>query len=361
MKLREAWHAVSRYYLMEHAARGDCRAAEILKGLLLTDWSAEERPAEDCLVRVAIGVCTARRPKMLASCLRAIGEQIAPARVEIHIVVADNEPEPNNQRLVDEFKGRAPFLVHYVHEPRRGIPQARNAVLEKCRALDVDWIAFTDDDCWVGPGWLASHMEAARRYGADVVYGRRDLVFPLPAPFWAIPSDDGKFAEGQRLHYAATHNVLFSARLIGSGDLAGLQFDEQLPHGEDTDFFHRAVQHGARIVYSNEPIVFETVTPGRASLSYQASRAFYYAASRSYFHRRHCGVTVAAHKLGARCVLQGPVAVARLLAAPFVWPFSERAFKSLVLKAAVRLAGAAGAAAGMLGFLGNPYDIIDGY
>jgi len=118
MKLREAWHAVSRYYLMEHAARGDCRAAEILKGLLLTDWSAEERPAEDCLVRVAIGVCTARRPKMLASCLRAIGEQIAPTRVEIHIVVADNEPEPNNQRLVDakaegrDIDLRAEYLDH---------------------------------------------------------------------------------------------------------------------------------------------------------------------------------------------------------------------------------------------------------
>jgi hypothetical protein len=194
-----------------------------------------------------------------------------------------------------------------------------------------------------------------------VVYGRREFIFPLPTPFWALPSECGKYAEGQRLPYAATHNVLFSANPIRAGDFARMRFDEQLAHGEDTDFFHRAVQHGARIVYSNEPVVFETVTHKRASLSYQASRAFYYAASRSYFHRRYRGVAIAAHKLGARCLLQGPVAVGRLLAAPFIWPFSERVFKSLLLKGTARLAGAAGAAAGMLGFDGNPYDIIDGY
>jgi hypothetical protein len=44
-----------------------------------------------------------------------------------------------------------------------------------------------------------------------------------------------------------------------------------------------------------------------------------------------------------------------------VWPFSAPAFKGQVLKGAARLAGAAGAVAGLLGVEGNPYHTIDGY
>jgi succinoglycan biosynthesis protein ExoM len=251
--------------------------------------------------------------------------------------------------------------VHYVHEPRRGIPQARNAVLDACRRLGLDWIAFTDDDCWVSPVWLTSLLEAAARHKADIVYGRREFVFPLPSPFWAAPAEEDGYTEGQSLPYAATHNVLLAAALIDADGPAGMRFDEALTHGEDTDFFHRAVRSGARIVYSHAPVVFELVSPQRATLNYQARRAYHHAASRSHFHRRYKGVARAAQKLVARWLFQAPVAVLRLVTAPLVWPFSEPAFKGLVLKGTARLAGAAGAAAGLLGFDGNPYHTIDGY
>jgi glycosyltransferase involved in cell wall biosynthesis len=302
------------------------------------------------------------RPRMLVHCLESIGAQIVPPGADVHIVVADNEAEPSNMRLVQEFGTRCPFPAHYIHEPRRGIPQARNAALEKISRLDADWIAFTDDDCRASPNWLASLLEAATRHQADVVYGRREFVFPQPSPFWAARLDRPRYHEGQRLRFASTHNVLFSARLIRDhGGVAGMKFDERLAHGEDTDFFHRAAQRGAHIVYSHIPTVFETVSPERATLNYQARRAYYYAASRSNFHRKYGGAAGAVEKLAARWVLQAPVAVARLLTAPLVWPFSELAFKDLVLKGIARLAGAAGAAAGLLGYDGNPYQNIDGY
>jgi succinoglycan biosynthesis protein ExoM len=167
--------------------------------------------------------------------------------------------------------------------------------------------------------------------------------------------------EGQRLRYASTHNVLFAAWLIRDNSGAGMRFDEELRHGEDTDFFHRAARRGARIVYSHKPVVFEVVPPERATLTYQVRRAYHYGASRSRFHRRHRGVAGAAEQLAARWLLQAPIAALRLLAAPLVWPFSEPAGKVLALKAAARLAGAAGAAAGLLGFDVDPYREIDGY
>jgi glycosyltransferase involved in cell wall biosynthesis len=298
---------------------------------------------------------------MLYHCLQSIGSQAIAPQVSVEVVAVDNEAEPNNRALVREFAAGCRFPVHYVHEPRRGIPQARNAALAKAGELGVDWIAFTDDDCWASPTWLASLLNAAGRYKADVVYGRREFLFPMPLPFWLMRPEQGVHAEGEVLPFAATHNVLMAAWLIGRDGRAPMRFNERLAHGEDTDFFHRATERSAHIVYSAEPLVLEAVVPDRATFHYQARRAYHYAASRSYFHRRYKGLGTASMKLVGRCLIQAPVAVVRLMAAPLAWPFSEDLFRGLVIKGAARLAGAVGSVAGLLGFRGNPYQRIDGY
>ena len=94
--------------------------------------------------------------------------------------------------------------------------------------------------------------------------------------------------------------------------------------------------------------------PHRAT-RYQMVRTFYYAASRTDFHRRCRGFSGAAAKVLVRRVWQVPIAVIRLVTAPLVWPFSERRFKRQVLNGLRRLMGAAGALVGFAGFSGNPY------
>jgi succinoglycan biosynthesis protein ExoM len=296
---------------------------------------------------------------MLADCLSAIARQRLPERCQLHLVVVDNEPEPNNEEAVKRFAERCPFPVRYVHEPRRGIPQARNAVLDACENR-ADWIAFTDDDCVPTLDWIAALLAAARRHSADVVYGRREFVPPEPTPFWYAPPDSGRRIEGQALDYAATHNVLMAGELAGlrfRERHVGLRFDERLAHGEDSDFFWRASQRfGARIVYSAAPVVYETVPPHRATLRYQMKRAFHFAASRTSFRRRYHGFDNAIGGALARLLWQVPVSAVRLLlVAPLLLPFSRQRFKRHVLKSAGRLVGAAGTMAGLAGWNGNPY------
>lgn len=108
-------------------------------------------------------------------------------------------------------------------------------------------------------------------------------------------------------------------------------------------------------VYSAEPVIRETIPPHRATLRYQVARAFYYAASRTDFHRRYKGFDGAAVKVLVRLVWQVPIAVIRLVTAPLVWPFNEQRFKRQVLKGLARIMGAAGALVGLAGFSGNPY------
>jgi len=356
------WQAGSDDYRMACAAGGDRIAAEILRTLLIkrmADGNASTLSSDgDPAIRVVIGVCTWRRPRMLFHCLEAMALQIVPDGIDLHVVVVDNEAEPNNQGLVHGFAAQCPFPIHYVHERRQGIPIARNAVIEKARELAADWIAFTDDDCWVNPSWLMNLLHAAKRYEADVVYGRREFV--LPSTFWAVAPEAGGHAEGAWLRTAATHNVLFAAGLItddGGGE--GLRFDEHLAHGEDTDFFYRAFLRRAKIVYSHWAVVFEIVPPERASMRHQINHAYHAAASRSYFHRRHRGFAYSLISVLIRLVVKTPFAVGRLAIAPLVWPFSANGCKLLVLKGIARLAGLAGATAGMMGLPGNPYRSIE--
>src|SRR5262245_55713466 len=189
---------------------------------------------------VVIGVCTCRRPMMLRACLVSLAAQIAPAGFELSILVVDNEPEPNNRGVADAFRQVCPFPVHYVHQPRRGIAVARNAIIDKAMALGAAWIAMLDDDETAEPDWIVRLMEP-EYIDVPVLSGRQILVYPEARPFWA--QDDSKLPkEGEALPTSTTTNVRFSAALPRSG----LRFDEGfgLTGGEDRDYFCRAREMG---------------------------------------------------------------------------------------------------------------------
>jgi succinoglycan biosynthesis protein ExoM len=166
--------------------------------------------------RVAIGVCTARRPELLKCCLAALAAQIIPESVDLTLVIADNEPEPNNQPVVAEYATSCPFRVEYVHEPHRGISRARNALLRACEGR-FDWIAMTDDDCKPTPTWLADMLAAAQRHGADVVRGRHVWVAPESGAYWYAPETVPRYAEGERIDMPAAATCSSPAGLRGRG------------------------------------------------------------------------------------------------------------------------------------------------
>jgi succinoglycan biosynthesis protein ExoM len=126
----------------------------------------------DNLKSVLIGVCTAQRPKMLKACLDSLAAQIVPEHVSLRAVVVDNEAEPNNRAAVEAQAARFPFPLAYEHEPRRGIPFARNRVLDHALAMNAEWIAFIDDDEIAKLDWLAQLVSATEKYCCDVVQGQ---------------------------------------------------------------------------------------------------------------------------------------------------------------------------------------------
>lgn len=281
---------------------------------------------------ICLGVCTYQRPQMLLRCLLALRQLAAPEGTRLSIIIVDNEAEPACADLLDGMDGS----LHYVHEPRRGIPMARNAILDKAASLSADWIAMLDDDQMVSSVWLTWMWWAAQRCDAAVVYGVVERLLPVPAPRWAFEETPRRRWD-MNARWVPTNGVLFRANLADAFGVP-LRFDERLAltGGEDRDFFSRA--YGVRMVKTPEAISFETVPASRLTFRAQVARVYAEAMVATRQNRGHA-------KELPRTMLRGVLAIA---VSPVAWLFARHAGRKQFLKGTKHMARVAGMVAGLL-------------
>jgi len=222
--------------------------------------------------RVDIGICTFRRPE-LQQTLKSLAGLAVPDQVAVRIIVADNDATPSARPLVDGLRPFLPFEVHYVHCPAANISIARNACLDHS---DGDFLAFIDDDEQASTEWLLLLLMMADATGAEAVLGPVKAQYGADAPDWMHRGDfhstapvwvDGEIRTGY------TCNVLLRR---ASPTVAGRRFNLALGKsgGEDTDYFTHMHRAGGKIAFAANAFVEETVTPGRARLSWLAKRRY---------------------------------------------------------------------------------------
>lgn len=104
-------------------------------------------------VRIAVCIPTYRRPNLLAGALDSIAGQVLVRNPEaqVRVCVVDNDPEASARGLVKSKRQPIRWPLVYAVEPRRGVSQARNRLLEL--AGEVDFVAFLDDDEVAQPSW----------------------------------------------------------------------------------------------------------------------------------------------------------------------------------------------------------------
>lgn len=95
---------------------------------------------------VSVVIATRNRADWLRDTLESVAKQ---SRAPDEVVVVDNASTDHTKDVVLSFADR--LNVRYVHEPRRGIPYARNAAV---RSATGDIVAFIDDDCVANEDWL---------------------------------------------------------------------------------------------------------------------------------------------------------------------------------------------------------------
>jgi len=225
---------------------------------------------------ISIVIPTQRRPGALTLAARSAMRQTG-VEAKVELVVVDNDVVPSARDAVEALSAESPFPVVYVHEPRSGVANARNAALEQASG---DLIAFLDDDEEAPPHWLSALLEVQSAFDADVVFG------PVR----------GRAPGGLIRHRAYLEH--FFSRLgpnkpgliddpYGCGD--SLVRRAALPHptrpfsparnktgGEDDLLFQGMKAAGARFAWAPDAFVWEDPAPERLTLRYALSRAYGY-------------------------------------------------------------------------------------
>jgi hypothetical protein len=95
------------------------------------------------------------------------------------LIVVDNGSSDETAATIREFAARAGFPVRYVFEPKPGLGNARNSGVAMAGGAIV---AFTDDDCYPAPDFLARMWSAFADLSVGYITGRILLHDPTDEP-----------------------------------------------------------------------------------------------------------------------------------------------------------------------------------
>ncbi len=300
---------------------------------------------------VAVLIATCRRPEGLERLLRGLeAEKLRTGSVELIAVVVDNDPDQSAAGLLERLAAELDLVIVSGHEPRPGIPFARNRTIDLATGR-AGWFVFVDDDEVPVAGWLERLLARQRATGAEVVTGAvvpRFLEEPEP---WLV---EGGFLQYQRhpsgaeLDRAYTNNTLVAAATL---ERMGLRFDERMDAtgGSDTHLFRRLVKEGGRIVWDDEAVVEEVIPSTRSDAGWIHQRAFRIGNSSAFIEKDLFGPGAVLKKVlltGCYRILKGLLSYLPAL-------FSGRVARVRALR---HVAYGAGLLAGLVGFRYREYE-----
>jgi len=254
-------------------------------------------------IAVSIVIPTQRRPDALARAVRSSFAQTGVAPLQLELIVVDNDEAPSVRSLVESLAAEAPFAVHYVHEPRPGVANARNAGVAEVKGA---FIAFLDDDEEAPSGWLAALLEVQSRFEADLVFGPvrarlPDSVVAHRAYLEHFFSRSDPAQAGLIDHYYGCGDSLVRRAALPDRSHPFADARNQTG-GEDDLLFAEMRAKGARIAWAPDAWVWEHPTPDRIGLRYAILRAFVYGQGAS----TECANAVPPDRLGvAGWMVQG--------------------------------------------------------
>lgn len=219
---------------------------------------------------ILIGICTYKRNELLLRALSYISKLITPVNCKIEIVISDNNPDKSAKNIYKELKN-FPFKIHYIHEPNTGIANARNAVLKKALQLNVDYIAFLDDDEYPTVDWITELYNVMVENDANISTSAPVRIIngkeqPLPLKIKSRKNGETRYS-------CATSSVLFTIDIVKKSEI---WFDTAFGSmtGEDIDFFSRAANKGYKIVWCAKKLIYDELPAIRQTLEWKLDRAF---------------------------------------------------------------------------------------
>ncbi len=234
---------------------------------------------------VTVVIATRNRPENVARCVRSL---LRSTHEKFTVLVVDNDPENDLTETVVRDIDDA--RVEYVREDRRGTSAGRNRGLVEAMARGARFVAFTDDDVEVDPGWvgrmasalaepdvacvcgpvMAARLDSPAQQEADAALGwqkgfarRRFSMAEPPADSAVFPFSPGLFGVGANMAV----NVAVATELGGFDPALGPGTPAQA--GEDCEFMVRLVLAGHTLAYEPSAYVWHHHRSSGAALAGQ--------------------------------------------------------------------------------------------
>ncbi len=172
------------------------------------------------------------------------------------IIIVDAHSTDATREIVKKYQERYDFIHLYEKGGSRGV--GRNYGVEKASG---NFVAFTDGDDLVNPFWL-KEIRKSFKEGADVVAGKTIYIGYGP---WEKLERVELFYKGMDVTYPSC-NLAYRKELFK--EIGG--FDPWFITAEDIDLNMRAVEHGAKIVYNPNAIVYHRTRDSFFSFAKQA-------------------------------------------------------------------------------------------
>jgi succinoglycan biosynthesis protein ExoM len=309
------------------------------------------------MARVAVGICSYRRPVGLRRLLNSLDKLVT--NETVRVIVADNDPDQRQAlatcaRLNAEGY-RWPLDAFVVSA--RGLPHARNAVIEAAFSdPGTEFCALLDDDEHVERQWLQAMLDMQALTDADVVGGAVVPEFEKKPSSWMLTAKGFKrddTTDGLVDELGGDGNTLFARKILRLVPLPFFDPVFSFTGGHDSYFFQQIKKKGARFARASRARAFENYPITRMSLRWMLMRNY------------RSGMThIEIKKRLEKSPINWLKEIAKMLVAPFVFPVEFLLFvlsPSRRVDALSRLFRAFGKIGGLLGHRYEEYRDVHGH
>jgi len=226
--------------------------------------------------KIAVGVITYKRNRMLKNALMSIAALKTPDFATVEVIVVDNDENASAKEVVYGLESSFPFRLYYLIEEKRGIPFARNKIIEKAIKIKATELAFIDDDEIVERNWLQALYNYYKKNDCDAVAGPVEPILPKDMAKWLKLSkyyQRRKETTGTQVSWAGTGNILFSMDVFTR---YGLRFDWRFASTGSTDTLltRQLTERGGIILWLDEVLVREEFPRSKLCMRWMLGRAY---------------------------------------------------------------------------------------
>ena len=230
---------------------------------------------------ITVCACTYRRPDGLLELLESLKSLQIPTGTQVQFCVIDNDVSASASDVVNSVAVDFPQPLRYIHEPKPGIPSARNRAL--LEAGTDGFAVFVDDDETVDSQWLVELYRVAKETGGAFVQGPVEMTVEDVTDKWWLDTSMFRqkvFADGSPRHESWTNNVMIDMAFISR---TGCRFDDSLRFdgGSDTLFFQDVIRQGGTGFFAAHALVFEVQPKSRLTWRWAIQRQYRYGITRA--------------------------------------------------------------------------------